>query len=198
MFADPHSKVRQKHVSHALLLKVKADVRKQQFTLSVERAGTVRAGGGKLGSLLWLWSWDVNVEADFTALVSSLTAGQTNSVCFLVACLLAAADSNKHQRVSVCSHSHDNCLLSYFTACVLVSDQHVQTNTQTSPPHHHPWLCDRSSACSWRLWWTSSCCTGTTCWTGSSSCSHSCWRRWAPTCWAPSRPKSRRLWMSRG
>lgn len=52
MFADPHSKVRRQHVSHALLLKVKADVRKQQFTPSEERAGTVRAGGDKLGSLL--------------------------------------------------------------------------------------------------------------------------------------------------
>lgn len=39
MFADPHSKVRRQHVSHVLLLKVKADVRKQQFTLSVEREG---------------------------------------------------------------------------------------------------------------------------------------------------------------
>lgn len=49
MFADPHSKVRRQHVSHVLLLKVKADVRKQQFTLSVEREGTVRAGGINMG-----------------------------------------------------------------------------------------------------------------------------------------------------
>ena len=63
---------------------------------------------------------------------------------------------------------------------------------------NHRVTCLRCSACSWRLLWTSSRSTGRTCRTGSSSCSLSCWRRWGQICWAPSRPKSRRPWISQG